>query len=181
MFYLLKCQNLGARLKKLNNEEVLKLIFSNSDDENDSDNYESSDDSIDDDCSDMEKSANQSVNLSPGCSTGMDKHGDLIWEDSYPLFAPKYDLPAILVPKILSYIDRNSSELDCLLKMFPHSLVIFIAQNTNERMKQKANYSATDAEKLCIFIGCCIIMSYNHVPEIKHYWSNDESLGNAKI
>ena len=39
----------------------------------------------------------------------------------------------------------------------------------------------TNAPEIMVVLGCMLIISYNRVPHISLYWSNDESLGNKAI
>lgn len=84
--------------------------------------------------------------------------------------------------EITNSLNEGSDELSIFLRLFPRSLLIHIADCTNQRIKmQKKNFTPTDQYELMMILGCMLIMSYNHLPEIIDYWSSNESLGNQMI
>lgn len=44
-----------------------------------------------------------------------------------------------------------------------------------------AKTKLTDVGEIKTVIGCMMIMSYNHVPSLRNYWSNHRSMGNEAI
>ncbi len=46
---------------------------------------------------------------------------------------------------------------------------------------KKTKIQKTDFGEILVFLGISIVMCYNWLPSIRHYWSNDESLGNHFI
>lgn len=73
-------------------------------------------------------------------------------------------------------------EIDAFNIIFPRSLVMCIAQHTNERLfilnrDNNMNETFTDEGKIRIVLGVILIMCYNRVPALRDYWSKNESLG----
>lgn len=101
-------------------------------------------------------------------------------------FQPRKVVPTFRNAVILARLDRSSSKFEIFSKLFPRSLFIYIAQNTNKRISMfntnRTNKIAlTDASEIMIVIGCMLVMSYNRVPSFHDYWSKKKSLGNACI
>lgn len=47
--------------------------------------------------------------------------------------------------------------------------------------KKKTKNSKTDMGEIAIVLGCTLVMSYNKLPALRHYWSNHTSVGNTII
>ncbi|XP_018574683.1 piggyBac transposable element-derived protein 4-like [Anoplophora glabripennis] len=108
------------------------------------------------------------------------------WNKVDENFVPRFSIPEERVCSILADLNRGSSELHIFMKLFPNSLFHYIAQCTNERLKileetTKKKQILTDAHEIKIVIGCLLIMAYNKVPAMHHYWSSNKSLGNDAI
>lgn len=78
------------------------------------------------------------------------------------------------------------NEIDSFFALFPKSLFMWIADCTNKRLKIRSEmhnkkYVPTDYHEIMIVIGCTIIMSYNRVPYMSMFWSQDKSLKNEAI
>lgn len=76
--------------------------------------------------------------------------------------------------------------MEVFSSLFPKSLLIWIADCTNERLKlleleTKKKYLKTDYNEILLVIGVTLMMSYNRVPHMKMYWSNNKSLRNQAI
>jgi hypothetical protein len=87
---------------------------------------------------------------------------------------------------VLAGINRSSDELEVFTAVFPRSLLIFIAQCTNQRLEKlrhdkKIKIPDTDCSEIMLVLGVMLVMSYNHVPSFSDYWSNNASLGNDAI
>lgn len=110
------------------------------------------------------------------------------WRDPSSNFKPKLTVPNERKGVVTLNVDRGAREIDVFLKLFPRSLFMHIASCTNERIqllqKQKnkrLNMKETDMHEIMLVLGCTMIMCYNKVPAIAHYWSNNESLANSVI
>ena len=124
------------------------------------------------------------------------------WVPVPPQFQPIRAIPSPRTPEILGDLKKGCTELDCFLKVFPKSLLMFIAQCTNMRLKKvadqckrkkvsdplyKANSRAkqanneTDMYEILAVLGVITIMGYNKLPSFQNYWSQEESLGNTVI
>lgn len=63
---------------------------------------------------------------------------------------------------------------------------MWIASCTNERLKllelkTKKEYPTTDFHEIMVVIGVTLMMSYNRVPRMSMYWSENKSLRNEAI
>ncbi|CAK9829666.1 hypothetical protein ANTRET_LOCUS6964 [Anthophora retusa] len=116
-------------------------------------------------------------------------------------FAPRMPLVTYIKGQTNLSIGNEATEVDFSFKIFPKSLFIYIAQCTNERiemenktLKEKEASSASDSRnatdkmhhmtdkfEIMTVVGVLLIMSYNRVPQMAHYWSLNCSLGNAAI
>lgn len=115
---------------------------------------------------------------------------DVTWGPVSSSHKPRKDIPTPVIPVILTNLNRGSSELDCFLKVFPKSLLIFIAQCTNERLKKMTDTfknkkendphfkikarphlatNETDQHEILIVLGVMIIMCYNKLPNLYNY------------
>lgn len=47
--------------------------------------------------------------------------------------------------------------------------------------KKKTKNSKTDMGEIAIVLGCTLVMSYNKLPALRHYWSNHTSVGNTIV
>ncbi|KAG4072227.1 hypothetical protein HA402_005949 [Bradysia odoriphaga] len=109
---------------------------------------------------------------------------DSFWKSPSQQFSPRMKIPQYKEPETL--IDKNLSIEDVFLKLFPRSLFIWIADCTNERLKilsatKERNVKLTDPNEIMVLIGCLLVMSYNRVPHMWMYWSEDESVRNEII
>lgn len=102
------------------------------------------------------------------------------------------NVPASFVPikkePVIKFegLGENCEMIDVFLKLFPKSLLMWIASSTNEILqilseKTGKNIVPTDYHEVMIVIGCYLIMSFNRVPAMKMYFSRDESLKNEAI
>lgn len=101
-------------------------------------------------------------------------------------FEPKMKLSPKEGGTLLCELDRSASPLDALLCLFPKSLFIYIAQNTNRRIEKenessKNKHTLTDAGEIMIVIGCTLVMGYNKLPSLHYYWSSKQSMKNDCI
>lgn len=106
------------------------------------------------------------------------------WKDVPKTFSPRKVIPAYKEPE--TPIDPNSSIDTVFLKLFPKSLLIWIADCTNERLmilseKKNRKIKLTDANEITVVIGCLLVMSYNRVPHMWMYWSTNPSVRNETI
>lgn len=113
------------------------------------------------------------------------------WINSFVLhtsFVPRKEIPSFKEPLIQfnAGFDEDCEIIDVFLKLFPRSLLMWIASCTNERLLILAEESGkciepTDYHEIMIVIGCYIIMSYNRVPAMKMYFSGNNTLKNDAI
>jgi len=81
------------------------------------------------------------------------------------------------------------SELKCFQKIFPRSLHINISQCTNKRLqilrekkkKTKDEIRDSDSSEIMLTLGCLLVMSYNKLPKVYDYWSQNPFMGNQAI
>lgn len=108
----------------------------------------------------------------------------ILWFNNNGTFVPRMVVPDKKIET--TTLPRDISEFEIFLKLFPKSLMMYIAHCTNLRLEKfskdtKSRRSPTDYNEIMITIGVSLIMSYNRVPGLNHYWSQHESLGNAAI
>lgn len=82
--------------------------------------------------------------------------------------------------------DEKCNEIEVFSSLFPKSLYIWISDCTNERLKllglkTKKEYLQTDYKEIMVVIGVTLMMSYNRLPRMSMYWSNNKSLRNEAI
>lgn len=111
-----------------------------------------------------------------------------IWSTPEECFIPRKVPSSHREPALGLNYNRTDTPLQVFKKTFPPSLIMYITQCTNERIeilrtskKKHQHIQRTDVGEIKMILGCMIIMSYNHVPSTKHYWSNHQSLGNEAI
>lgn len=114
----------------------------------------------------------------------IDQEPDTHWRTVTPTFSSRKTLPVYQEPQ--TDCDQNSSIVETFLKMFPKSMFMFIAECTNERLqilseKKGENIKPTDQYEIMVVIGCLLVMSFNRVPHMYMYWSNNKSLRNETI
>lgn len=110
-----------------------------------------------------------------------------IWSQSFGEFQPKKVLSTSR-PCQIKDIQPSATEMQVFYKLFPPSLIMYIAQCTNERLdiyraskKVQSFVPNTDSGEIKKMIGCMFIMAYNHVPAMSHYWSKQLSVENKCI
>lgn len=109
-----------------------------------------------------------------------------IWYNVTDNFSPRFEIPPDTPCTIHPDIKSSASPIEIFKKLFPPSLFIHIAGCTNQRIDQynkekRKNMIKTDVGELMIVIGCNLVMTYNRVPKLKHYWSTKQSLRNDLI
>jgi hypothetical protein len=93
---------------------------------------------------------------------------DLIgWDDVDEQFIHRMSISAECAPVILVDLNSGSSVVQIFLKLFPNSLLQYIAQCTNQRLQilERATgrkVAPTDAHEIMIVIGCYLTMAYNY-------------------
>lgn len=110
------------------------------------------------------------------------------WVNVPPSFNPSKTIPQYKEPDInfnQSFRD-NFTEMDLFLKLFPRSLITWITNCTNTRLKIRSEKKGieikpTDFHEIMIVIGCYLVMAFNRVPELQMYWSRHKSLRNETI
>lgn len=106
------------------------------------------------------------------------------WKDVPITFSSRKEIPVYKEPD--TSIEKDSSIEKVFLKLFPKSLCIWIAECTNERLRiesirKNKKIKLTDANEITVVMGCLLVMSYNRVPHMKMYWSNNPSVRNETI
>ncbi|XP_053958469.1 piggyBac transposable element-derived protein 4-like [Anastrepha ludens] len=103
-------------------------------------------------------------------------------------FVPIKTITSYRLPDIAHSFERTDNPYNLFMKVFPESLFMRITQCTNERIEimrnskpAHKNIKLTDIGEIKIVIGCMIIMSYNHLPSLRHYWSKHNSMGNDAV
>lgn len=111
-----------------------------------------------------------------------------VWTPVKNNYSPRRMDPAPWTPQtLIPGIQANWTEVQIFWKIFPISLFVWIAQCTNERLamllalEKKINIPPTNPYEIMIVLGCYLVMSYNRVPALVHYWSSNPSLGNQVI
>lgn len=122
-------------------------------------------------------------------SEAEDEDGDannpgVLWKLASQQFSPRMKIPLYKKPQTTITTDLSMEEV--FLKLFPRSLFIWIADCTNERLKilsekKDRKVKLTNPNEIMVVIGCLLVMSYNRVPHMWMYWSEDESVRNETI
>ncbi|GFY49931.1 piggyBac transposable element-derived protein 4 [Trichonephila inaurata madagascariensis] len=106
----------------------------------------------------------------------------ILWFHADSTFQPPMTIPEESSPSLLFNLNSSVTEVDVFLKLFPNSLMIWISQCTNQRLKKLGQtIHPTDPSDIMLVLGCMLVMSYNKVPKFSHYWSSNTSLGNVAI
>lgn len=110
----------------------------------------------------------------------------LDWTIPDDKFEPIKNLQPERACKLSEDITKKLSPMQLFHKVFPYSLYIQIVDCTNQRLdmlnkEKKRKEKMTDIGEIQKLFGCIFIMSYNHLPGLKHYWSQKESMGNRTI
>ncbi|XP_053960353.1 uncharacterized protein LOC128864619 [Anastrepha ludens] len=176
--------------KKLD-EEAIPNIFESPNEDDDflngsSDNYEpsysevSSADEIDMDDNNEEDAETRSTADSVNIAT--------IWSSPRAEFVAIKTITSYRLPDIAYSFERTDNPYNIFKKACPASLFMRIIQCTNEHIEimrnskpAYKNIKLTDIGEIRIAIGCMIIMSYNHLPSVRHYWSKHNSMGNDGV
>ncbi|KAI4455813.1 transposase is4 [Holotrichia oblita] len=113
-------------------------------------------------------------------------YNNVIWSLLTNTDVPRLNIPCDTQCVTDASIAKNSSTVETFNKFFPRSLFTFIADCTNQRIKQynrdkRKSASLTYAGEVMITIECTLVMCYNKVPKLRHYWSSHRSLGNRMI
>jgi hypothetical protein len=117
-------------------------------------------------------------------------HNFIHWSKPDGRFIPKEKISEKRACELSPKIKKKLTPLQYFNQTFPQSLYIYIAQCTNERIRihQRSNKSSkrirlkeTDKGEIQLVLGCILVMSYNRVPSISNYWSQNHSLGNEAI
>lgn len=112
------------------------------------------------------------------------------WGDVGITYQPKFDLRQYPEREariqVKDSLPKHCREIDIFLKLFPMSFVKYISQCTNRRLEiletaKKTKITKTDFGEILVFLGISMVMCYNRLPSIRHYWSNNESMGNHFI
>ncbi|XP_039967518.1 piggyBac transposable element-derived protein 4-like [Bactrocera tryoni] len=111
------------------------------------------------------------------------------WFEPSDSFRPAKTIPLQRSSEILIDVSKQSTAMEIFHKLFPHSLYLHIVACTNQRLEllnkckgqQQKMIKLTDKGEMQKIIGCMLIMSYNKLPGLKHYWSQKESMGNRTI
>lgn len=109
---------------------------------------------------------------------------DVTWKDIPSTFRPRKVIPEYQATQ--TDVDETATIIDVFLKLFPNSLFIWISDCTNERLnilsqKKGKPITPTDPHEIMIVMGCLLVMSYNRVPHLYMYWSQNKSLRNETI
>lgn len=107
------------------------------------------------------------------------------WKSVPSTFSPRKTIPIYKKPQIFE-CDKDAKNTEIFLKLFPKSLLIWIAQCTNERLeilseKKGKLIPPTTPDEIMVVLGVLLIMSYNRLPHMWMYWSNNKSLRNETI
>lgn len=151
-------------------------IDSDSEWSNDDDGTTYSDSSSDDESDD------EAIN--PGETEDVTNLEEVIWKNVPTAYSPRMVVPEYKEPE--TELDGNFTNTEVFFKLFPQSLFIWIADCTNKRLnilseKKGKVVKPTDASEIMVVIGCLLVMSYNRVPHIYMYWSNNQSVRNETI
>lgn len=108
----------------------------------------------------------------------------IFWGGNSQQFSPRFSIPDDIAAT--TCLPRQMKEVEFFFKIFPRSLLMQIAEYTNGRLKiferdTKKKRVETDYHEIMIVLGVSLVMCYNRVPGFNHYWSNNDSLGNAAI
>lgn len=106
------------------------------------------------------------------------------WKKIPTNYAPRKEIPTFKEPTISC--DKNCSEVQAFMSLFPKSLFMWISNCTNERLKlleeeKNKKIPPTDYHEIMVVIGCTLVMAYNRLPRMAMYWSKDKSLRNEAI
>lgn len=118
-----------------------------------------------------------------------------IWGPVGENFRPRKAVSETRACRTPEIFTESSKPIDIFLKMFPKSLLDYIAQCTNLRIEKvrsevgdrdararKRSYMTfTDRGEIMIVLGSTLIMGYNQLPSFSDYWSLKPSLGNPVI
>ena len=121
--------------------------------------------------------------------SGGSKNQPIIWSDVPPNFVPSKSIPVLRKCSLSSNFEKTMSPCDIFHKIFPRSIFMYITQCTNDRLtilqnlkgNKKRRIQNTDVGEIQIVIGSVLIMSYNRLPSLIHYWSKHPSMGNQTI
>lgn len=171
----------------INDDDIMNILESedSGSDFEDSDDFVPSDDesSYDDDYG----LDNEDNNIISESEPQPSSH--VIWSETYGSFTPRFSISDDRKPEVLVDLETGCSELECFQKIFPRSLYIFISQCTNERLqmlrdknkKTENEIRNTDSSEIMLTLGCLLVMSYNKLPNVHDYWSQNPSMGNEAI
>lgn len=186
-----------VRKRKLHEDELRQLLENIWDDSSDEPFQDSGSeylpsDSDSDFIAEMENNDVDTANEELPCppskepiqTTSIDDIEWFTWEETFQPRMSLCDTEIVSVPTV--NLDRSCKEMDVFLKVFPKSLLMYIAQCTNLRLdihsKQiKKPIQRTDAGEIAIVIGTLLIMSYHKLPNMHCYWSTRKSLGNDAV
>lgn len=163
-------------------------------------NFEPSDESSSDDDYESDKEGSNIVIPNTNPDDESDDEGNniviptpdpnhVIWSQPRRSFTPRFTIPDDRKPEVLVDLEPGCSELKCFQKFFPSSLYIFKSQCTNERLqilrgkkkKNKDEIRDSDSSEIMLTLGCLLVMSYNKLPNVYDYWSQNSSMGNQAI
>lgn len=108
------------------------------------------------------------------------------WKQIDSSYKSRKNVPSNRPSLIVANLNQNSTELHIFLNLFPRSLFMFIADCTNKRLnilekEKRKTLTRTDSYEVMTAIGITLVMSYNRLPALSNYWSNNQSLGNEMI
>lgn len=144
-------------------------------------------DNVQDIENDTENAEIEEENLSSSSESITGTSTNVIWSTVPPNFVPKKKIPFQRECEIPNHFNKDMEPLDFFYKLFPRSLLMYIAQCTNERLeilrKVRKDHSIVDTDigEIKIVLGSSLIMSYNRLPALSHYWSRHASMGDDII
>lgn len=122
-----------------------------------------------------------------------ERHETRHWRESLSEFRPLYPICDRTKDAPANHVPKTATKFATFRKLFPYGAFVKIAQHTNERIKihndswdsrqktKQRRYKETDPGEIEIVIGCLLIMSYNRLPTMRSYWSDNPTLQNSFI
>ncbi|GFV52382.1 piggyBac transposable element-derived protein 4 [Trichonephila clavipes] len=83
----------------------------------------------------------------------------ILWFHADSTFQPRMTIPAESLPSLLFNLNRSATKLDVFFKLFPKSLMIWISQCTNQRLKKLGQViPPTDPSEIMLVLGCMLVV-----------------------